>query len=226
VRAELDNILSDFVPLTYNYPTAISAHLILEQVIEIQCMLAKSTDDYGLFVTDPSLIRVANTPNTQFLLQAELRAIQSGLQYKEIKYNNGNIYKGYVKDGKKEGVGSKTLTDGQKDIAEYHLDKSNGCGKGEWVSGNKYWGESKDGKMEGYGTFEWASGKRYIGQWVKGKRTGYGIYKWPDGREYYGEWKEHKRDGYGYKKDADGVEDYSQWKNSKQNGNGVQNENG
>jgi hypothetical protein len=78
VRAELGNILSDFLPLTYNYPTAMSAHLILEQVIEIQYMLAKSTD-YGLTVTDPSLIRVANTPNTQFLLQAELRAIQMGL---------------------------------------------------------------------------------------------------------------------------------------------------
>jgi hypothetical protein len=52
-----------------------TAHLLLEQVIEIQCMLAKSTD-YGLFVTDPSLLRVANTPDTQFLLQAELRAIQ------------------------------------------------------------------------------------------------------------------------------------------------------
>jgi serine/threonine protein kinase len=75
VRAELTNILNDFVPLTYNYPTAMTAHFVLEQVIEIKCILAKSTD-YGLTVTDPSLIRVANTPNTQFLLQAELRAIQ------------------------------------------------------------------------------------------------------------------------------------------------------
>jgi serine/threonine protein kinase len=75
VRAELTNILNDFVTLTYNYLTAMTAHLVLEQVIEIQFMLAKSTD-YGLFVTDPSLIRVANTPDTQFLLQAELRAIQ------------------------------------------------------------------------------------------------------------------------------------------------------
>jgi serine/threonine protein kinase len=78
VRAELTNILNDFVPLTYNYPTAMTAHLVLEQVLEIQCMLAKSTD-YGLTVTDPSLIRVANTPNTQFLLQAELRAIHNSL---------------------------------------------------------------------------------------------------------------------------------------------------
>ena len=68
-----------------------SAHLVLEQVVEIQCMLAKSTDDYGLPLTDQSLLRVANTPNTQFLLQAELRAIHQGLEYKEKKYSNGNL---------------------------------------------------------------------------------------------------------------------------------------
>jgi hypothetical protein len=151
VRAELDNILSDFLPLTYNYPTAMTAHLVLEQVIEIQCMLAKSTN-YGLTVTDPSLIRVANTPNTQFLLQAELRAIQSGLQYIEIKDTDGTTYNGYVKDGLCEGVGITTLTSGHRDIAEYHLNKLHGCGKVEGADGDRYWGEFKDGKREGYGT--------------------------------------------------------------------------
>ena len=101
VRAELDHILKELIPLTYEYPTALSTHLVLEQVIEIQCMLAKSTDDYGLTLTDESLLRVANTPNTQFLLQAELRAIHQGLNYREIKYSNGIIYHGYVnQDGK------------------------------------------------------------------------------------------------------------------------------
>jgi hypothetical protein len=126
-------------------------------------MLAKSTDDYGLTVTDPSLIRVANTPNTQFLLQAELRAIQMGLQYKEIKDTNGNTYNGYVKDGKREGVAIITTQNGDKIIGEFHLSKLHGCGKWEWAKGCRYWGEYKDGKMEGYGTFEWADGRRYIG---------------------------------------------------------------
>ena len=58
-------------------------------------MLAKSTD-YGFAVTDESLLRVANTPNTQFLLQAELRAIHQGLVYKEIKNSNGSRYTGYL----------------------------------------------------------------------------------------------------------------------------------
>jgi hypothetical protein len=164
VRAELDNILNDFLPLTFNYPTAMTAHLLLEQVIEIQCELLKSTD-YGLFVTDPSLIKVANTPNTQFLLQAELRAIKNGLKYGQIKYDNG-IYNGYVKDGKKEGVGINSFTSGHKDIGEYHLNKLHGCAKVEYADGGSYWGEYKDDNKEGYGTREWARGSRYIGQWV------------------------------------------------------------
>jgi hypothetical protein len=81
-----------------------TGHLVLEQVVEIQYMLAKSTD-YGLPLTDQSLLRVANTPNTQFLLQAELRAIQQGLEYREIEETDGSRYTGYAnKDGLAEGV--------------------------------------------------------------------------------------------------------------------------
>ena len=114
VRAELDNILDDLIPLTKNYSTAMSGHLVLEQVVEIQCMLAKSTDDYGLPLTDQSLLRVANTPNTQFLLQAELRAIHQGLQYKEIEKNKyGNRFIGYLnKDDLAEGPGILIQTNG------------------------------------------------------------------------------------------------------------------
>jgi hypothetical protein len=126
-------------------------------------MLAKSTD-YGLPVTDPSLIRVANTPNTQFLLQAELRAIHNGLEYIEKEDEDGDIAKGYVdKEGNTEGVVMKIFTDGEKDYGEYHLNNRHGCGKEEGADGNSYWGEYKDGKGEGYGTYEGADGDRYIG---------------------------------------------------------------
>jgi hypothetical protein len=126
-------------------------------------MLAESTD-YELTVTDPSLIRVANTPNTQFLLQAELRAIQNGLQYIEVQVSEKVTYKGYVdKDGLPKGVGIRIFTNGYKDYGEWHLNNRHGCGKVEKASGDSYWGGFKDGKMEGYGTWEWANGDRYIG---------------------------------------------------------------
>jgi hypothetical protein len=72
VRSELDRIMNDFIPLTYVYSTAVSAHKVLEQIVEIQCMLAKSTD-YGL--SGYYVLRVANTHDTHFLVQAEIKAI-------------------------------------------------------------------------------------------------------------------------------------------------------
>ncbi len=63
-----------------------------------------------------------------------------------MKYSNGNIYNGYLKDGLREGPGLTTTPSGQKDIAEYHLDKLHGCAKLEDASGDSYWGEYKGGK--------------------------------------------------------------------------------
>ena len=74
VRAELDNILNDFIPQTFNYPTAITANTVLEQIVDIQCGLAKLCD-YGLPMIDKSKLRIANTEDTVFLLQGELKAI-------------------------------------------------------------------------------------------------------------------------------------------------------
>ena len=115
-------------------------------------------------MTDPSILRVANTPITQFLLQPELRAIHQGLEYTEEVVDDKWTYKGYVnKDGQREGVGMRISTNGYKDYGEWHLNKRSGCGKVERANGNSYWGEYKDGKKEGYITYEGANGDRYIG---------------------------------------------------------------
>jgi hypothetical protein len=37
------------------------------------------TTEYGLAMIDESFLKVANTPETRFLLQAELKAIKQGL---------------------------------------------------------------------------------------------------------------------------------------------------
>jgi hypothetical protein len=78
IRAELDQIVKDFIPLTKEYSTAPSAHKLLEQIVDIQCELSHTTE-YGLPMIDESLLRVANTVETRFLLQAELKAIKQGL---------------------------------------------------------------------------------------------------------------------------------------------------
>jgi len=75
VRGELENIMKDFIPLTFEYSTAPAAHKVLGQVVEILCHLGKSSD-YGLPMITKSLLRVANTYETRFLVQAELKAIK------------------------------------------------------------------------------------------------------------------------------------------------------
>ena len=123
------------LPLTFNYTTAMSAHLVLEQIVEIQCLLAKSTD-YGMTLTDPSVLKVANTHDSKFLIQAELRAIQQGLKYIEEEPNIVS-YKGYVnQDGLYEGVGVQIFKSGDKNYGEWHLNKRNGVGKKVYASGD------------------------------------------------------------------------------------------
>ena len=110
--------MNEFIPLTYVYSTAGKAHKVLEQIVEIQCILAKSTD-YGL--SGDSVLRVANTSETQFLVQAELNTLKNvkgffslkkGLKYKEKEFDEGFSYKGYLnKDGQAEGVGTKIWKD-------------------------------------------------------------------------------------------------------------------
>jgi hypothetical protein len=57
---------------------------------------------------------IANTPETSWLLQGELKAIKDGYVYKEMK-GEDCTYRGYVnQNGYGEGVGIKILNDGTK----------------------------------------------------------------------------------------------------------------
>ena len=87
-------------------------------------MLAKSTDDYGLPMIDVSKLKVANTPDTHFLLQAELKAIKQGLDYKEIENPSEIKYNRYVnKYVMPEGVGIIIYPDGLKIRGEFYAGK-------------------------------------------------------------------------------------------------------
>jgi hypothetical protein len=54
-------------------------------------MLSQTTE-YGL--SGDYMLKVGN--DYPFLVQAELKSIKQGLQYKEIKYKGGGSYKGYL----------------------------------------------------------------------------------------------------------------------------------
>lgn len=97
--------------LTHNYKTSYAAHLLLEQIILRKLEQIKKPD-YGLTLWPGTVLKIANTPETEFLLQPELLAISRKLQYKEgvkgVSVISGRkfTYRGYVNaDDLRECVG-------------------------------------------------------------------------------------------------------------------------
>ena len=92
--------MEDFIELTKSYATSEQAHLFLEKVIEIQWIIVR-TPYYGL-VVDKSLLRIANTKESEFLAQSEQKAINDGLQFcEEKKYEfplMKSVYRGYINE--------------------------------------------------------------------------------------------------------------------------------
>jgi hypothetical protein len=67
IRAELQSIFDDFYPLINDLSTASSAHKVLKEILGIQCMLSTTTE-YGLPMIDESLLRIADSSRTYFLV--------------------------------------------------------------------------------------------------------------------------------------------------------------
>lgn len=64
-------------------------------------------------------------------------------------------------------------------------------GKGLFTSseGDRYEGQFKEGRKDGQGTYHWATGARYEGEWKAGEMHGQGKYLWSSGNYYEGEFK-------------------------------------
>ena len=92
--------MEDFIELTKSYATSEQAHLFLEKVIEIQWIIVR-TPYYGL-VVDKSLLRIANTEESEFLAQSEQKAINDELQFCEGRDEELDgqkyVYRGYINE--------------------------------------------------------------------------------------------------------------------------------
>lgn len=115
-------------------------------------------------------------------------------------YNNGSKYEGNWVNGKFQGKGTFTRSDGSLMY------------KGEW----------ENDLINGYGVYLWTDGNKYEGNWVNDKQNGYGVFLFNDGRKYEGNWKEGKKDGYGIFTLTNGKLLYKgEWENDLFNGLGV-----
>ena len=96
--------------------------------------------------------------------------------YGVLKFNNGDYYKGNLKNGK-------------FDDDKGYFKEANGY--------FEYEGNFKDGKFDGEGVAKWKDGKKYTGFFKNGKFDGKGIYEWPDGRKFDGSYKKGLKHGDG-----------------------------
>jgi hypothetical protein len=106
-------------------------------------MLSKSTD-YGLPTIDKSLLRIANTEDTEFLQQAELKAIKEGLEYLETERGVGTKFRGYIdQNGDLQGVGI-GIGVKKKTSGEFLQNKLHGIVRIAFEGESFYWGEFKN----------------------------------------------------------------------------------
>jgi hypothetical protein len=137
-----------------------------------------------------------------------------------------NIYRGDIKNFKKEGKGEEKTSDYTYE-GDFFNDLKNGKGKISYSNNGDYYdGEFKNGAITGKGFYQWKNKHTYFGDFVGGKMHGKGKYKWPDGNEYEGEYIYNIKEGDGIFKWKDGRIYKGKFKNGKPHGKGILTVNG
>jgi hypothetical protein len=167
----------------------------------------------------------------------------------EVRFKNGNIYKGDVENGILDGNGTFLWKDGVTFKGDFRNNKMDGQGTYQWPDGSTYTGQIQNGLRHGKGTFKTTAGKEnltYTGDWREGLKHGKGelmyhstgtTYKgdfqhgfkhghgkmvYASGNYYEGEWKFDKKSGFGEMRWLTSGETYTgYWEENKQNGFGV-----
>ena len=104
---------------------------------------------------------------------------------------NDKKYVGEINNGKPNGRGIVTSSDGEKYVGEWKDGEKHGQGTDTYHHGFKYVGEWKDNKKHGQGTYTLTDGNRFEGEWKDGKRWNLTIFdkygniigKWVNGKE-------------------------------------------
>ena len=136
-------------------------------------------------------------------------------------YDNGDIYVGPLKDGKKHGKGKYTSPNGFLYLGQFKNDKFHGQGINILPSGMKYTGEFKNGEWDGKGTLNFSDGGKYVGEFKMTAFNGKGRTLKPDGSYHEGEYLNNARHGHGFEKAPNGNSYVGNYKNNTWHGYGV-----
>ena len=102
--------------------------------------------------------------------------------------DDGSSYLGAFSDNMKNGFGVYIFADGSVYEGEYVNDIKQGKGKFTWANGDVYEGDYEGDIYKGFGRYTWANGDYYEGDFNHNTLHGTGTYYWLSGRSYYGYW--------------------------------------
>ena len=202
------------------------------------------------FAVDVSNIKTFLRQNSiAFLTPEDLNLSPTPTPGTMEKYENGDVYEGEIKDGKRNGQGTMTYAngdvyegtwvDGQRSgegiytwadsteavphfyTGQWEDGKKNGQGTMYFTNGGIYKGEFIDDLLNGQGVLTWTDGDVYKGEFKDGSMNGQGVLTWANGDVYKGEFKDGKRDGQGIITYANGDVYKGEWKEGKKNGQGT-----
>jgi hypothetical protein len=139
-----------------------------------------------------------------------------------LKFADGQVYRGDIRSGLREGNGMNSWKDGQDYTGEWQENSRNGRGTHRWPDGRKVTGVWKDGHLNGKVYFSWPNGATFDGTCRMGKKQGRGLHTWKDGKVYSGNFENGKEHGFGTLTCPDNVKYRGQFQNGVKHGYGIQ----
>ena len=122
----------------------------------------------------------------------------SGPKVIDIKYVNGDLYRGLVGNGFRNGTGTMGFADGKVYSGSWVNDVRKGYGEQSWPEGSKYVsykGNWENDLPNGYGVIVFAVKQTYAGEFVNAKLTGKGQLTYANGDVRVGTFANSKREG-------------------------------
>ncbi len=100
-------------------------------------------------------------------------------------YADTRVYEGEWENDLKHGSGLEVLSNGNRYDGHFLNGKPEGVGTFTWTNGEVYEGEWKNGLKHGSGMWRGVKGESYIGEWKNGKADGYGVHTWRNGNKNF-----------------------------------------
>jgi formylglycine-generating enzyme required for sulfatase activity len=139
----------------------------------------------------------------------------------EWSFQNGAVYTGAWKDGKRSGQGTEIFPSGETYVGEWVGGDRNGQGTVTFADGAKYAGEWRSGDFTGQGIETHPSGRSYVGGWMDFKHHGRGTAISPNGTKYVGDFKDDAYSGLGTLVSPDGTKYFGEFKGGRRHGQGT-----